>query len=445
MKIAYLTPLNPVRSGISDFAEQLLPYLSKQIPLEIFSPVEPEDKTLCQTAPCHLLSELESDAVCDGYDALLCQIGNHYGHHSGIVKQFQKRSGFLELHDFSLHNYVAQMTYARGDVEGYRAMAEYNHGTDGLELADRFLSGEAKAPWEEHALEMTMNRFLVDYAKGVIVHSDMAKQMIKGINPKMPVINIPLHTPYITKDAAKEKKDAREVLHLSETTMVFGSFGFATRAKRIEQILEALALYRNENQDFHYYIVGKVEGLDMDEILGRLQLENYVTVTGFVDMEEFQTYMAACDLCLNLRYPTHGESSASLHQMLGLGKPVLVTAIGSFDEYSDDFVIKISHDEDEIQEILQVLCKFTEQRELLDVCGEKALEFAHTNCDIEINAERYAEFMRRVLSGTWQDDDPVDLLLDQLIEIDAAGEQMFCHLEQIGVLNAAVGQKKETL
>ena len=445
MKIAYLTPLNPMRSGISDFAEQLLPYLCKQIWTEIFSPVTPNNEKLCAVAPCHLIKELENNAMRGEYDVLLCQIGNHYGHHHEIVNMFRKYSGFLELHDFSLHNYVAQMTYARGDIEGYRALAEYNHGEEGLRIVDKFLEEHGEYPWEEHALEMTMNRFLVDYAKGVIVHSDMAKQMIKGINPKMPVINIPLHTPYITKDAAKEKKDAREVLHLSETTMVFGSFGFATRAKRIEQILEALALYRNENQDFHYYIVGKVEGLDTDEILGRLQLENYVTVTGFVDMEEFQTYMAACDLCLNLRYPTHGESSASLHQMLGLGKPVLVTAIGSFDEYSDDFVIKISHDEDEIQEILQVLCKFTEQRELLDVCGEKALEFAHTNCDIEINAERYAEFMRRVLSGTWQDDDPVDLLLDQLIEIDAAGEQMFCHLEQIGVLNAAVGQKKETL
>jgi len=42
--------------------------------------------------------------------------------------------------------------------------------------------------------------------------------------------------------------------------------------------------------------------------------------------------VAAADICLNLRHPTAGETSASLLRLLGAGKPTLVTASGSFAE-----------------------------------------------------------------------------------------------------------------
>ena len=45
---------------------------------------------------------------------------------------------------------------------------------------------------------------------------------------------------------------------------------------------------------------------------------------GFLPIEDFNGMLAACDIVLNLRYPTVGESSGSLLRALGLGKAVLV-------------------------------------------------------------------------------------------------------------------------
>ena len=64
-----------------------------------------------------------------------------------------------------------------------------------------------------------------------------------------------------------------------------------------------------------------------------LGLQSAVRVLGFTPMEEFVGYIAACDIILNLRFPTVGESSGTLLRSLGLGRAVIVSDIGSFAEY----------------------------------------------------------------------------------------------------------------
>ena len=62
---------------------------------------------------------------------------------------------------------------------------------------------------------------------------------------------------------------------------------------------------------------------------------------GFAPIEDFVGYLGACDIVLNLRYPTVGESSGTLLRSLGLGKAVLVSEIGSFQEFPDDVCLKV--------------------------------------------------------------------------------------------------------
>ena len=64
-------------------------------------------------------------------------------------------------------------------------------------------------------------------------------------------------------------------------------------------------------------------------------------VIGFAPIEEFVGYLAACDIVLNLRYPTVGENSGTLLRALGLGKAVMVSEVGSFQELPDDVCLKV--------------------------------------------------------------------------------------------------------
>src|SRR6202789_3640599 len=65
--------------------------------------------------------------------------------------------------------------------------------------------------------------------------------------------------------------------------------------------------------------------------------------------------MAACDVLVNLRSPTMGETSGSVIRGLGLGKAMLVSGVGWFAELPDDVVLKIPVDEVEVPMIAGAL------------------------------------------------------------------------------------------
>ena len=89
-------------------------------------------------------------------------------------------------------------------------------------------------------------------------------------------------------------------------------------------------------------IAGEVAGvLDYDGLADELGVTERVHVTGFLDYSDFERAITACDLCLNLRYPTAGETSASLLRVLALGRPAVVSDFAQFAELPDDLALKV--------------------------------------------------------------------------------------------------------
>ena len=75
-------------------------------------------------------------------------------------------------------------------------------------------------------------------------------------------------------------------------------------------------------------MVGQVSPVVDRTPLGRAA--EAVRFAGYVEAGSVKTHVAACDVFLNLRYPTAGETSASLLRLMGWGKPVIVTDYGQF-------------------------------------------------------------------------------------------------------------------
>ena len=429
MNIAYCSPFNPIKSGISDFSEELIMELKQYVKIDLFYNKQPSKKEIQDNFNSYNIKELNKEVVRNKYDVIVYHMGNNIDYHKCIAEAFMNYPGILELHDFSLHNYLAGDTYIHNDIDGYINCIRYCHGERGVKIAQNFLNGNARAPWETtHALELTVNKHYIDKAKGIIVHSDMAKQMVKGIRPGVPVINIPLHTPDIIDDYELTKINAKKLLNISPETLVLGSFGYATSAKRILETLDALALYaKNKTKNFHYFIVGKVEGIDVNSKISKLGMEKNVTVTGFTKLDEFKNYMRACDICLNLRYPTHGESSASLHRMFGMGKPVIVTDIGTFQDYPDDIAIKVRYDDNEVKDIYDAICELTKNKKILKEIGEKAVLYAKQNCDIKKNALRYIEFFKQIQNNQFEEEE-IDYFIDKLFELGLTDDSYIEHI-----------------
>lgn len=414
MRVAYFSPFSPDKSGISDFSEELVMELAQWCEVDLFASKQIENPYLNEKFHVYDVEDIENDDLRTSYDHLIYQVGNNRNYHKKVVEKLLKYPGILELHDLSLHHFLAEDTYALHNYEEYVKIMKYCHGAEGELVAKRFLKGEICAPWENQSSRFTVNKHLIDAATAVIVHSDMAKQMVKGINVEKDVINIPLHTTEIIENYDAYRVQCKQELGWKDETIVFGSFGFATKAKRIEAILEALGRLSQEVEvDFKYCIVGQIDNVPVKRLVKEYNLTDKVIVTGYTRLNEFKQYMGACDICFNLRYPTQGESSASLHRMLGMGKAILLTDIGTFQEYPDDVAIKISHGKTEVQEIVEHVKELLENHDMLENIRKNAYCYAVQNCNIQRNAKRYYNFFEDITNHSYKDE-YVEVLLDQM-------------------------------
>lgn len=435
MRIGYCSPFNPMKSGISDFSEELIWPLKEQMDVVLFTPVKLENKKISAAFECHPLSDLDKAEVRGSLDLIVYQVGNHLPNHGAIVEMMEKYPGILELHDLALHHFVFDKLLAGGSEAGkqaYLEKVEYCHGAWGVQAVQPYFEGKSGYPCEIYGLEMTMNRHIVDLATGVIVHSDLAKQMLLPMHPGLPITVIPLHSPLGPQNMAAYQRQCRKALGLPEGKLIFGSFGLATADKRILQTLDAIHQLKDTlHEDFLYLVVGEVNPrLEIHKKIEELQLEKHVKITGFVSLDDFGKYIGACDFCMNLRYPTRGESSAALHRMLGMGKPVVATAVGTFLEYPEDIVRKVRYDDHEQEDILAQIAELASDRKRLAQLSQEARRYAQEHFSLEKNAPRYAEFFKQVLThtyhGSW-----MDSLVDTLMELGLTDEQYTEHLCEI--------------
>jgi len=154
------------------------------------------------------------------------------------------------------------------------------------------------------------------------VHATTARDEILRRCPEADVRRVRMGVP-LPKPVTRE--EARKRLGL-EDGLVLASFGLVTPEKRIGMTLRALARLRAHGVEARYILVGgTVEHFDARAEAEALGLGDAVRFAGRVSEEDFWLYAFASDICLNLRYPSAGETSATLLRLLACGRPVLVT------------------------------------------------------------------------------------------------------------------------
>jgi SAM-dependent methyltransferase len=115
---------------------------------------------------------------------------------------------------------------------------------------------------------------------------------------------------------------------------------------------------------------------------------------GFTPIEKFVGYLGACDIVLNLRYPTVGESSGTLLRALGLGKAVLVSDVGSFQEFPDDVCLKVAVGPGEEDAIFEYLNLLVSRPEVARALGARARQYVAEECNWSSVARQYAAFLK---------------------------------------------------
>ncbi len=121
-----------------------------------------------------------------------------------------------------------------------------------------------------------------------------------------------------------------------------------------------------------------------------------MTVTGRVSLETLHDAMAACDVAVNLRHPTGGESSATLVRLLALGKAVVVTDAGSFAELPAGCVAPVAVDALEQEQLLELFRRLLGEPALRSALGENAARFAARHHRPEVAARQILAELTRL-------------------------------------------------
>ncbi|MBL8174975.1 MAG: glycosyltransferase [Bryobacterales bacterium] len=368
MRVAYFSPLPPAKSGIADYSAALVEELKLRVQLSVF-----EDGVY----------EPSKD------DVPLYQIGNNQ-HHIHAYDTALRHPGVAVLHEANLHHLICDRTIRRDEWDGYVAEAEYNGGPAARAHAERVRRLEVGPDYDG----LPMLRRILEASRGVIVHSEFVERQVRAAGFEKPVAVIP-HGAWLPETG--DRLGFRHRLGLDEQTPLVGVFGFLKPYKRIRESLRAFRRLSRLIPGAKMILVGEPHPeLPLASLISSMQLDEQVRVLGFVPIEDFDGYIAACDVILNLRYPTVGESSGTLLRALGAGKPVLVSDIGSFAEYPDGAVWKVPVDASEEDQIFEALNTLLSRPEVARGLGAEARRYVAEECSWPSVADMYVSFLKAI-------------------------------------------------
>ncbi len=389
-RIAWFTPLRPVESGISLYNEELLPILAAAWAIDVY--VDDYRPThLPETGSLRVRPAREFRAVQRHrpYDAVVYQMGNSPAH-AYMYETALEVSGILVLHDTLLHHLIMAMLLKGRRVREYRALMERRYGSTGLEVAGRVLKGQISA----FLFDFPLSEEIIDASRAVIVHSQASLEQVRSWSPGASAYRVPMGIPI---PAAIERGAARRALGLPEDQFILASVTHVNPYKRLDVVLRALRRLR-EDVPAQLLIAGTVSPLvPLQRMAALLGLEDVVDILGFVDDAQARLIVAAADVCVNLRYPTAGETSASLLRIMGSGRAVMVSDVGSFRELPDDAAIKVPVDALEEEMVLGLLRALSANATLRDTIGRNAREFVCREHSLAAMAAGYHQVLEHAL------------------------------------------------
>ena len=336
--LAYLSPLPPERSGISDYSAELLPELARHYQIDVIAAQDAVADPWVR-ANCAVRSVEWFRANAARYERVLYHFGNST-FHQHMFALLAEVPGMVVLHDYFLSGIAAHLELT-GAEPGFWARALYDgHGYPALRQRYHAIDPN------EVMLRYPCNLQVLRGALGTIVHSDSSRRLAQewnGLDAASGWYVIPL-----LRVAGKYngRASARRQLGLSDDDFVVCSFGLLAPSKLNHRLLAAwgasalardvrcVLVFVGENAGGPY-------GAEMLEAIRALGPQVRVQITGWTDTVQFRRFLAAADVGVQLRAQSRGETSAAVLDCMNYSLPTIVNANGSMADLPDEHVIKL--------------------------------------------------------------------------------------------------------
>jgi len=379
MKLAYFSPLPPQKSGISDYSEVLLPHLSNYYDIDLWVNETKIEESLSKNN--HVIkynsktSYLEKLAE---YDVILYNLGNNPYYHTEMYEIFLKYPGIVILHDYVLYYLITGYYIShRNNCKEYLKEFYYNYGDVGIHFAKLVLRGPDSPLQYKNPERYPLIKRVIENAKGIIIHSESTKNLLinqNSQNNKIVKINQVNYSNMNFSHSPHEIHDIRKKFKINDGDILVSSFGYISHTKRNLQIIEVInEILSSESYPIKYLMVG--EGSYVDGLLN-----DNIMKTGYVPKKEFEKLICCSDIVVNLRYPSMGETSATLLQAMTAEKPCIVSNSAWFSELPNNTVIKITTNESKEKKelkdaLLSLISDDFKKRELSQKAHEYVLKY----------------------------------------------------------------------
>ncbi len=297
-RLALISPLPPVQSGLADYTKALLPHLRAKLRVDAIA----SDRAI-------------PALMADGrYDAVLAVIGND-PYHIGTYELIRRWGGAVLCHDARLLGLVAG---------GFGLARAANLAS--AELGRAVTEDEIRL-WsaDETKREASFLGEMAAAARPLIFHSAKAAALVRarfGVAAR--------HLPFATQRAFTPlpRAEARAALGLDGQMPVIASFGFITPGKGIAHALAAFAQLRQTRPCRLIFA-----GAATDHTPGFVRLAQELGIAGdvsfgadFLSEDMYRLHLAAANAALQLREGPGGNISGTLQDCINVGLPAVANA-----------------------------------------------------------------------------------------------------------------------
>lgn len=372
-KLLYASPLLPKKSGISDYSETLIYALNEYFNITLLI-----DNYTLKSRELYKNFDVKvygKDRInFSEYNQILYNIGNNPEYHMYMYDLMLEHPGYVILHDYSLFYLTAG--YYQEKNELFSKIYEIE-GSKGIHIVkEQLKSGRFKNILECKTIadKIFLNKEILDKAKGIIVHSDYTKEMLRkrGYNNILKINMVNMGADNLSSESNNYLKMKYGI---EDEDFVLGSFGNIAPTKQNHLICEAVKYYNQINDKKIYYIMAGDGGYVDD------YLDKYIIKTGFIDIDKYNSILDRVNLVFNLRYPSMGETSISLIHAMGMKKACVITNDAWFKEIPDLYALKIEINED-YENVAKLLTELIENRAKVDEIGNLASKYINEEYDL---------------------------------------------------------------
>lgn len=297
-RLAVVTVVPPIASGVADHSERLIAALAadtSNVDVEVYTPGSPIPLRRAPAAKVRHLAALPERFAERAVDRVVYCVGNDPIHRT-VFDTMRVVPGAVFLHDVR----VARIYGAEGPPPGSRAC-----DSD---------AGYGATP-------------VVDLATAVLVQSADARDLLREATGRE-AFDVGPHPCW-------NAGSSDPIDHDGPPWVV--SAGIAHEAKQTDLFVAAMRILADER----HIVRGAIVGDGGERFLNE---DDAIVATGHVDDAEFDSWLRRASVAVQLRAFSNGESSGVVSHALARGVPLVVTDIGAMRELPEDVAIRVPVD-----------------------------------------------------------------------------------------------------